>query len=120
MHILDALEDDRHLPRDRVRPAQRPVHAPGVASLFVLPAQPQENFSGARVIRAYAQEEAEIRSFETANQEYIARSLRLVQLMGMLWPTLEAMLALGIVLVLWLGGREVLLGHIQLGPFVTF
>ena len=39
-------------------------------------ARAQENFSGARVIRAYAQEEAEIRSFETANLEYIARSLR--------------------------------------------
>ncbi len=75
-------------------------------------AKAQENFSGARVIRAYAQEEAEIRSFETANKEYIARSLRLVRLMGMLWPSLEAMLALGTVLVLWLGGREVILGHI--------
>src|SRR5437588_3408021 len=83
-------------------------------------ARAQENFSGARVIRAYAQEEAEIRSFETANLEYIARSLRLVRLMGMLWPTLEAMLALGIVLVLWLGGREVLLGHITVGKFVAF
>src|SRR3954451_8812339 len=83
-------------------------------------ARAQENFSGARVIRAYAQEEAEIRSFETANKEYIARSLRLVQLMGMLWPTLEAMLALGIVLVLWLGGREVLLHRIDVDGFVAF
>jgi len=83
-------------------------------------ARAQENFSGARVIRAYAQEEAEIRGFETANLEYISRSLRLVRLMGMLWPTLEAMLALGIVLVLWLGGREVLLGHITVGKFVNF
>src|SRR3954453_19772500 len=83
-------------------------------------ARAQENFSGARVIRAYAQEEAEIRSFETANKEYIARSLRLVRLMGMLWPSLEAMLALGTVLVLWLGGREVILGHISAGGFVKF
>jgi ATP-binding cassette, subfamily B, multidrug efflux pump len=83
-------------------------------------ARAQENFSGARVVRAYAQEEAEIRSFEGANQEYIARSLRLVRLMGMLWPTLEAMLALGIVLTLWLGSREVLLHHIDVGQFVAF
>ncbi len=73
-------------------------------------ARAQENFSGVRIIRAYAQEEAEIASFETANREYIARSLTLVRLMGMLWPTLETMLGLAIVLVLWLGGREVLLG----------
>ncbi len=83
-------------------------------------ARAQENFSGARVIRAYVQEEAEIASFETANREYISRSLKLVRLMGMLWPTLETMLGLAIVLVLWLGGREVLYGRITVGDFVAF
>ena len=83
-------------------------------------AKTQENFSGARVIRAYAQEEAEIKSFEKDNLEYIHRSLKLVRLMGMLWPTLETMLGFAIVLVLWLGGREVLLGHITVGGFVAF
>jgi ATP-binding cassette, subfamily B, multidrug efflux pump len=74
-------------------------------------ARAQENFSGARVIRAYVQEEAEISAFEDANQEYISRSLKLVRLMGMLWPTLELMLGLAMVLVLWMGGREVLHGQ---------
>ena len=79
-------------------------------------ARAQENFSGARLIRAYVQEEAEIRAFETENQEYIRRSLRLVRLMGMLWPTLELMLGCAVVLVLWLGGREVIhgLSHVTL------
>jgi ATP-binding cassette, subfamily B, multidrug efflux pump len=83
-------------------------------------ARAQENFSGARVIRAYVQEEAEIAAFEAANQEYIKRSLKLVRLMGMLWPTLETMLGLAIVLVLWLGGREVISGRITVGGFVAF
>ncbi len=83
-------------------------------------ARAQENFSGARVVRAYVQEEAEIVSFETSNREYINRSLKLVRLMGMLWPTLETMLGLAIVLVLWLGGREVLSGRITPGGFVAF
>ena len=83
-------------------------------------ARAQENFSGARVIRAYAQEEAEINAFEAANREYIARSLKLVRLMGMLWPTLEFMLGAGIVLAFWLGSREVLLGRVELGGFVAF
>jgi ATP-binding cassette subfamily B multidrug efflux pump len=83
-------------------------------------ARAQENFSGARVIRAYLQEEAEIAGFETANQEYIKRSLKLVRLMGMLWPSLETMLGLAIVLVLWLGGREVISGRITVGGFVGF
>jgi ATP-binding cassette, subfamily B, multidrug efflux pump len=73
-------------------------------------ARAQENFSGARLIRAYVQEEAEIREFEKENQEYIGRSLKLVRLMGMLWPTLELMLGCAVVLVLWLGGREVING----------
>ncbi len=79
-------------------------------------ARAQENFSGARLIRAYVQEEAEIRLFEAENREYIRRSLRLVRLMGMLWPTLELMLGCAVVLVLWLGGREVIhgLSHVTL------
>ena len=83
-------------------------------------ARAQENFSGARVIRAYVQEEPEITAFEASNQEYIARSLKLVRLMGMLWPTLETMLGFAIVLVLWLGGREVVYGRITVGDFVAF
>jgi ATP-binding cassette subfamily B multidrug efflux pump len=83
-------------------------------------ARAQENFSGARVIRAFVQEEPEIRAFEAANQEYIARSLRLVRLMGMLWPTLELMLGFAVVLVLWLGGREALTGKITVGQFAAF
>jgi len=83
-------------------------------------ARAQENFSGARVIRAYVQEEPEIRAFETANREYISRSLHLVRLMGMLWPTLELMLGIAVVLVLWLGGREVVQNRISTGQFVAF
>ncbi len=74
-------------------------------------ARAQENFSGARVIRAYVQEQAEIAAFESANQEYIRRSLGLVRLMGMLWPTLELMLGIAVVIVLWLGGRQVISGQ---------
>src|SRR6476661_8453992 len=83
-------------------------------------ARAQENFSGARVVRAYVQEEPEIADFETSNREYIHRSLKLVRLMGMLWPTLETMLGMAIVLVLWLGGREVLHGRMTVGGFVAF
>jgi len=83
-------------------------------------ARAQENFSGARVIRAYAQEAAEVRQFEAANTEYIARSLPLARLMGLLWPTLEFTLGLAIVLVLWLGGREVLSKRISIGDFGAF
>src|SRR5919201_3535226 len=83
-------------------------------------ARAQENFSGARVVRAYVQEKAETENFERANQEYIRRSLKLVRLMGMLWPTLETLLGAAVVLALWLGSREVVFGHMSPGGFVAF
>ncbi len=83
-------------------------------------AQAQENFSGARLVRAFAQEEAQIKAFERSNREYIRRALRLVRLMGMLWPTLEFMLGLGGVIALLVGGHDVLLHRITLGRFVEF
>src|SRR5215813_9870141 len=83
-------------------------------------ARAQENFSGARVIRAYAQEEAEVALFETSNKEYVTRSLPLARLTGMLWPTLELLLGFAVVIVLWVGGREVLLHRMSLGDFVAF
>jgi ATP-binding cassette subfamily B protein len=83
-------------------------------------ARAQENFSGARVVRAYAQEDAEIALFEKSNLEYVARSLPLARLMGMLWPSLETMLGLAVVMVIWLGGREVLLHRMSVGQFIAF
>ncbi|HTV81198.1 MAG TPA: ABC transporter ATP-binding protein [Acidobacteriaceae bacterium] len=83
-------------------------------------AQAQENFSGARLVRAFAQEEAQIKAFERSNQEYIRRALRLVRLMGMLWPTLEFMLGLSMVISLLVGGHEVLSHQIGIGKFITF
>jgi ATP-binding cassette subfamily B multidrug efflux pump len=83
-------------------------------------AKAQENFSGARLIRAFAQEDAEIASFEEANREYIRRSLHLVRLMAMLWPTLEFVLGLSLMITLLVGGHEVVSHRISVGQFTAF
>jgi ATP-binding cassette subfamily B multidrug efflux pump len=89
-------------------------------------AQAEENFSAARLIRAFAQEEAQIAAFETSNQEYIRRSLLLARLMAMLWPTLEIVLGVSLVVTLLVGGHEVVLHNhdphtgITVGQFVTY
>src|SRR5450631_2399056 len=83
-------------------------------------AQAQENFSGARLVRAFAQEEAQIAAFEKSNKENIRRSLRLVQLMGMLWPTLDFILGMAMVISLFVGGHQVLTHRISFGNFVAF
>jgi ATP-binding cassette subfamily B protein len=83
-------------------------------------AQAEENFSGARLIRAFAQEEAQIAAFEEANREYIRRSLLLARLMAMLWPTLEFVLGVSLMITLLVGGREVVQHHISVGQFTSY
>jgi ATP-binding cassette, subfamily B, multidrug efflux pump len=90
------------------------------ASFSDISSQAQENYSGARLIRAFAREESQIGLFERLNREYIARSLRLVQLMGMLWPTLEFILGVSMVITLLAGGHLVIAHRITVGQFVAF
>ena len=90
------------------------------ASFSEISSQAQENYSGARLIRAFAREESQISLFEALNRQYIARSLRLVQLMGMLWPTLEFILGVSMVITLLAGGHLVIAHKISVGDFVEF
>jgi ATP-binding cassette subfamily B protein len=90
------------------------------ASFSEISSQAQENYSGARLIRAFAREESQIGLFERLNRQYIARSLRLVQLMGMLWPTLEFILGISMVITLLAGGHLVIAHRITVGDFVEF
>jgi len=90
------------------------------ASFSEISSQAQENYSGARLVRAFAREESQISLFEKLNREYIRRSLRLVQLMGMLWPTLEFILGVSMLITLMAGGHQVLAHRISVGQFVEF
>lgn len=90
------------------------------ASFSDISAQAQENYSGARLVRAFAREESEMGIFERLNRQYIARALRLVQLMGMLWPTIEFILGVSMMITLLVGGHQVLAGRITVGDFVAF
>ncbi len=90
------------------------------ASFSDISAQAQENYSGARLVRAFAREESEMKLFERLNRQYIARALRLVQLMGMLWPTIEFILGVSMVITLLVGGHLVLEHTISVGDFVAF
>ncbi|MDR3726668.1 MAG: ABC transporter ATP-binding protein [Terracidiphilus sp.] len=90
------------------------------ASFSDISSQAQENYSGARLVRAFAREESEIHLFERLNREYIRRALRLVQLMGMLWPTLEFVLGVSMIITLLAGGHLVIAHRISVGDFVEF
>ncbi len=90
------------------------------ASFSEISSQAQENYSGARLVRAFAREESQIGLFERLNLQYIARSLKLVQLMGMLWPTLEFVLGVSMIITLMVGGHLVIAHRISVGDFVAF
>jgi ATP-binding cassette subfamily B protein len=90
------------------------------ASLAVLSAKAQENLAGVRVVRAYGQEDAEIRGFDGPNREYIDRNLRLIYFWSMFMPLLQMLFGLTFVLVLWQGGRQVILHRITLGELIAF
>ncbi len=90
------------------------------ASLAVLSAKAQENLAGVRVVRAYGQEEAEIRGFDSPNREYINRNLRLIYFWSLFMPLLQMLIGLTFILVLWQGGRLVIMSQITLGELIAF
>jgi ATP-binding cassette subfamily B protein len=79
-----------------------------------------ENFSGIRVVQAYAQEQNQIEGFDRINTEYRTKTMWLATLWGIFWPLMQVMAGIAAATVLWLGGRQVLQGTMTLGEFVAF
>src|SRR6266853_1940670 len=90
------------------------------AALATLSAKVQENLSGVRVIRAYAQEEAEIRGFDEPNREYVARNIELIRTWSMFMPSLQALIGFSFLILLWQGGHQVLRHQLSIGAFFAF
>src|SRR5215216_7779645 len=68
-------------------------------------ARAQENFSGVRVVRAYAQENSEIAIFDQLNSAYASRNLSLVRVSAVMRPLMQFLIGLGFVLIIWYGGQ---------------
>jgi len=90
------------------------------AALATLSAKVQENLSGVRVIRAYAQEAAEISGFDGPNRDYVAKNVRLIRTWSMFMPSLQALIGTTFLIVLWQGGYRFLYGQMSLGALITF
>jgi ATP-binding cassette subfamily B protein len=80
----------------------------------------QEALAGVRVVRAFRQEDAELTRFRRANDEYVERNRGLILLQSAFYPSLTLCFGLSGVLVLWIGGRDVISGQLSLGEFVAF
>lgn len=79
-----------------------------------------ENFSGIRVVQAYAQEQNQIDGLDTISIDYRRKNMWLATLWGIFWPLMQVMAGIAATVVLWLGGRQVLQGTMTLGEFVAF
>jgi ATP-binding cassette subfamily B protein len=86
----------------------------------LLTTRAQENLTGARIVRAYRQEAAEIARFGEVNDEYLAKNMSLVRLWGTLNPLFALFGGLGAVVVLGVGGALTMSGVISVGSFVAF
>src|SRR5947207_12880371 len=90
------------------------------AALATLTARVQENLAGVRVVRAYAQEESEIRGFDEPNREYVSRNISLIRTWGMFMPSLQALVGTSFLIVLRSEGRRLFRGQISLGALIAF
>src|ERR1700691_4047027 len=90
------------------------------AALATLSAKAQENLSGVRVVRAYAQEDAESRSFNVANRDYVSENVKLITAWAMFFPLLQALIGVAFLIVLWQGGRLVMTNRISYGAFSSY
>lgn len=80
----------------------------------------QENIYGIRVIKAYVQEESELKRFEALNQEMLDANIKMVRVSSILSPVIELCFSFSFILNLIIGGKMVLEGVITLGDFVAF
>ena len=90
------------------------------AALGVLSTRAQENLTGIRVIRAYAQEKFEIALFDKANRHYVERNIKLIGSWSLFFPALSTLIGLTVVILLGLGGMEVTDHKVSLGTFLAF
>jgi ATP-binding cassette subfamily B protein len=90
------------------------------AQFSTLTTHAHENLSGVRIVRAYRQEQAEARQFQELNQEYTERNLALARVQGMFHPLLAMLGGLGMVALLYAGGRLVISGTVSVGEYVAF
>jgi ATP-binding cassette subfamily B multidrug efflux pump len=83
-------------------------------------ARAQENFTGVRVVRAYAQEDSEIAAFNQLNLQYAERNLSLVRIDAIMRPLMQFLIGIGFVLIIWAGVPLAVRGEITVGQFTVF
>lgn len=90
------------------------------ARLADLSARVQESMSGIRVVKAFVQEDFEIAEFDRMNRTLVDKNRELIRITSVFYPTMQFLIGVAVVIVLWYGGRQVMRSEITLGDFVAF
>jgi ATP-binding cassette subfamily B protein len=80
----------------------------------------RESISGVRVVKAYVREEYEMDRLADAGRAYIDRNIRLVRVWGAFFPFIMTVSSMSIVIIIYFGGRQVMVGTISTGDLVAF
>lgn len=80
----------------------------------------QEAFSGIRVVKGFVQEEKELRHFYDQSTRYVDKNIKLVRIWGFFFPLMTFLASVSIALLLYYGGKQVVLARLSLGDFVSF
>lgn len=79
-----------------------------------------ESVGSMRIVKAFTMESSARRRFAAANEHNFDMSMKSVQAQATLRPVVELILVSGMVLVLWVGGREVIQGKLSVGELMSF
>jgi ATP-binding cassette subfamily B protein len=80
----------------------------------------QENLAGVQVVKAFVRERYEKERFQEGNVDYMRQNIRVGRLMAVALPLLTVLTNLGIVTVVWLGGKNVIGGRLSVGELIAF
>jgi ATP-binding cassette subfamily B protein len=90
------------------------------AQLSIISTKAQENFSGIRIVKSYVQEKYETESFDKLNWEYVEKNMSFVKVFAAFHPMMHFIVGIAVILVLFVGGVQIVEGIITLGEFVAF
>ncbi|MBE0643026.1 MAG: ABC transporter ATP-binding protein [Bacteroidetes bacterium] len=85
-----------------------------------LTARTQESISGIRVVKAYLREAYETSVFFELSEEYRIRNMRMVRIQSLFMPMIGMLVGFSIILIIYLGGRDVIDGKLTLGELTQF
>lgn len=98
----------------------RPLSLEIQNQLAVLTTRLEQNLRGARIVKAFAQEEAEIARFDRENDRWFALSAQAARLQAFNLPLMDLIASIGTVFIIWYGGQLVIRNQLTLGELVAF